>query len=198
MAPNDRSCGGACPSDQLTGRGVRHVLHGYAATPSVTELMLQRMFLGDPPGNYDRILDFSTAVPPAASSSCQLRTFSTTILRRCPTTEMLGRPSPEMATPSTQKPASRTGLATARWAWRGSPACRPEGGTTCSWHEEPQRSSSASSTGISKRSSPAEVESSPSDEPYYTRYIRRMGEDGWLGWGGRGSTGARPGVRSIR
>jgi putative iron-dependent peroxidase len=34
---------------------------GYAATPSVTELMLQRMFLGDPPGNY-RILDFSTAV----------------------------------------------------------------------------------------------------------------------------------------
>ena len=35
---------------------------GYAATPSVTELMLKRMFLGDPPGNYDRILDFSTAV----------------------------------------------------------------------------------------------------------------------------------------
>ena len=35
---------------------------GYAATPSVTELMLQRMFLGDPPGNYDRILDFSIAV----------------------------------------------------------------------------------------------------------------------------------------
>jgi porphyrinogen peroxidase len=35
---------------------------GYAATPSVTELMLQRMFIGDPPGNYDRILDFSSAV----------------------------------------------------------------------------------------------------------------------------------------
>jgi len=35
---------------------------GYAATPTVTELMLQRMFLGDPPGNYDRILDFSTAL----------------------------------------------------------------------------------------------------------------------------------------
>jgi putative iron-dependent peroxidase len=28
----------------------------------VTELMLERMFIGDPPGNYDRILDFSTAV----------------------------------------------------------------------------------------------------------------------------------------
>jgi len=34
----------------------------YAATPSVTELMLDHMFIGDPPGNYDRILDFSTAV----------------------------------------------------------------------------------------------------------------------------------------
>jgi porphyrinogen peroxidase len=35
---------------------------GYSATPSVTERMLQRMFLGEPVGNYDRILDFSTAV----------------------------------------------------------------------------------------------------------------------------------------
>jgi porphyrinogen peroxidase len=34
----------------------------YAATPSVTEQMLVNMFIGDPPGNYDRILDFSTAV----------------------------------------------------------------------------------------------------------------------------------------
>jgi putative iron-dependent peroxidase len=34
----------------------------YAATPSVTEQMLVNMFVGNPPGNYDRILDFSTAV----------------------------------------------------------------------------------------------------------------------------------------
>jgi porphyrinogen peroxidase len=34
---------------------------GYAKDPGVTELMLRRMFLGDPEGNYDRILDFSTA-----------------------------------------------------------------------------------------------------------------------------------------
>jgi len=34
----------------------------YAATPSVTELMLTHMFIGNPPGNTDRILDFSTAV----------------------------------------------------------------------------------------------------------------------------------------
>jgi len=35
---------------------------GYARTPEVIERMLNNMFLGDPPGNYDRILDFSTAV----------------------------------------------------------------------------------------------------------------------------------------
>ncbi|HET7013496.1 MAG TPA: Dyp-type peroxidase [Streptosporangiaceae bacterium] len=34
----------------------------YAATPSVTEQMLTNMFIGKPVGNYDRILDFSTAV----------------------------------------------------------------------------------------------------------------------------------------
>ncbi len=35
---------------------------GYARTPEVTEKMLENMFLGDPPGSYDRILDFSTPV----------------------------------------------------------------------------------------------------------------------------------------
>jgi porphyrinogen peroxidase len=35
---------------------------GYAASVSVTERMLVNMFIGNPPGNYDRILDFSTAV----------------------------------------------------------------------------------------------------------------------------------------
>ncbi|GAB2664457.1 Dyp-type peroxidase [Gordonia jinhuaensis] len=35
---------------------------GYAAHPSVTEEMLTNMFIGKPPGNHDRILDFSTAV----------------------------------------------------------------------------------------------------------------------------------------
>ncbi len=34
---------------------------GYAADPSVTELMLRHMFIGNPRGNYDRILDYSTA-----------------------------------------------------------------------------------------------------------------------------------------
>jgi putative iron-dependent peroxidase len=35
---------------------------GYASTPDVIEQMLRNMFIGKPPGNYDRILDFSTAV----------------------------------------------------------------------------------------------------------------------------------------
>ena len=33
---------------------------GYAAEPGVIEQMLRNMFLGNPPGNHDRILDFST------------------------------------------------------------------------------------------------------------------------------------------
>lgn len=33
----------------------------YAADVTTTETMLERMFIGDPPGNTDRILDFSTA-----------------------------------------------------------------------------------------------------------------------------------------
>jgi porphyrinogen peroxidase len=35
---------------------------GYASTPSVTERMLANMFVGNPPGTTDRLLDFSTAV----------------------------------------------------------------------------------------------------------------------------------------
>ena len=35
---------------------------GYSRTPTVTEKMLHNMFIGNPPGNTDRILDFSAAV----------------------------------------------------------------------------------------------------------------------------------------
>ncbi|MFG1705386.1 Dyp-type peroxidase [Nonomuraea sp. M3C6] len=35
---------------------------GYARTPTVTERMLERMFVGDPPARHDRILDFSIPV----------------------------------------------------------------------------------------------------------------------------------------
>ena len=35
---------------------------GYASDPGVIEEMLRNMFVGRPPGNHDRLLDFSTAV----------------------------------------------------------------------------------------------------------------------------------------
>ncbi len=35
---------------------------GYCRTPKVTEQMIENMFVGRPPGNYDRLLDFSRAV----------------------------------------------------------------------------------------------------------------------------------------
>jgi putative iron-dependent peroxidase len=35
---------------------------GYARSPRTLERMLENMFVGDPPGNYDRLLDFSRAL----------------------------------------------------------------------------------------------------------------------------------------
>jgi putative iron-dependent peroxidase len=35
---------------------------GYSRSPHTTEQMLENMFVGRPPGNYDRLLDFSRAV----------------------------------------------------------------------------------------------------------------------------------------
>jgi porphyrinogen peroxidase len=73
---------------------------GYAATPSVIEQMLENMFVGDPPGNHDRILDFSTAV--------------TGILFFVPTADFLDDlpPSPdEVARPPATDDEPRTGPA---------------------------------------------------------------------------------------
>ena len=35
---------------------------GYSRTPRTLEKMLENMFVGRPPGNYDRLLDYSRAV----------------------------------------------------------------------------------------------------------------------------------------
>jgi putative iron-dependent peroxidase len=35
---------------------------GYARSPGTIEQMLENMFVGRPPGNYDRLLDFSRAI----------------------------------------------------------------------------------------------------------------------------------------
>jgi porphyrinogen peroxidase len=50
------------PFGSLTAREFGTYFIGYARSPATTEHMLQNMFVGSPPGNYDRILDFSRAV----------------------------------------------------------------------------------------------------------------------------------------
>ncbi|AWT56652.1 Dyp-type peroxidase [Mycolicibacterium smegmatis] len=73
---------------------------GYSRTPSVTERMLDNMFIGDPPGNTDRILDFSTAI--------------TGGLFFTPTVDFLDDPPPlpsedDLAEPATAPPADYHG-----------------------------------------------------------------------------------------
>nr|WP_192830632.1 Dyp-type peroxidase [Mycobacterium sp. UM_NZ2] len=70
----------------------------YSRTPQVTEQMLRNMFLGDPPGNTDRILDFSTAV--------------TGGLFFTPTADFLDDPPPlpGAAAPTPSEPVETTGV----------------------------------------------------------------------------------------
>ncbi|MET9328837.1 Dyp-type peroxidase [Tsukamurella sp. NPDC003166] len=72
---------------------------GYCRDPAVTERMLRNMFLGDPPGNTDRILDFSTA-----HTGCLFFT---------PTGEWLDAP-PDLPSgaPSSEETATTTPVAT--------------------------------------------------------------------------------------
>ena len=72
---------------------------GYARDPDVIEEMLTNMFIGKPPGNHDRLLDFSTAVtgslfsyPPPASSTIHRpsRPCPQSRARLCPTTVRSG------------------------------------------------------------------------------------------------------------
>ncbi len=50
------------PFGQVGTREYGTYFIGYCRTPRVTEQMLENMFVGRPPGNYDRLLDFSRAV----------------------------------------------------------------------------------------------------------------------------------------
>src|SRR5262249_40072067 len=60
---------------------------GYSRSPRTIEQMIENMFIGRPPGNYDRILDFSTAV--------------TGSLFFIPTADFLDNLSPDQPTPAT-------------------------------------------------------------------------------------------------
>ncbi len=50
------------PFGSISGGEYGTYFIGYARSPGVIEQMLENMFIGRPPGNYDRLLDFSTAV----------------------------------------------------------------------------------------------------------------------------------------
>ncbi|WP_418888652.1 Dyp-type peroxidase [Mycolicibacterium neoaurum] len=70
---------------------------GYSRTAAVTERMLHNMFIGDPPGNTDRILEFSTAV-----TGCLFFT---------PTADFLDDPPPMPGSPE-PAPAAAAGTPT--------------------------------------------------------------------------------------
>ena len=57
-----RSCASTCRSAGSARGEFGTYFIGYARSPDVIEQMLTNMFIGKPPGNHDRILDFSTAV----------------------------------------------------------------------------------------------------------------------------------------
>jgi putative iron-dependent peroxidase len=78
---------------------------GYARSPRTIEQMLENMFIGKPPGNYDRILDFSRAV--------------TGTLFFVPTADFLdnvtvdgpaSRPAPEKSKPDTPEAGGSLGV----------------------------------------------------------------------------------------
>jgi len=50
------------PFGNVAGREFGTYVIGYCRTPRTTEQMIENMFIGRPPGNHDRLLDFSRAV----------------------------------------------------------------------------------------------------------------------------------------
>jgi putative iron-dependent peroxidase len=72
---------------------------GYSRSPRTIEQMLENMFIGRPPGNYDRILDFSTAV--------------TGNLFFVPTSSFLDSVSPDQPVPAASSGAQQPSMASA-------------------------------------------------------------------------------------
>ncbi len=67
---------------------------GYSRSPRVTEQMLENMFIGRPPGNYDRLLDFSRPV-----TGCLFFVPSATFLDAVTPEEPSGDPAPPASGP---------------------------------------------------------------------------------------------------
>src|SRR5207249_9079503 len=63
------------PSVTLARKEFGTYFIGYSRSPRTIEEMLQNMFVGKPPGNYDRLLDFQQGGHRGTSSSCHPRHF---------------------------------------------------------------------------------------------------------------------------
>jgi porphyrinogen peroxidase len=68
---------------------------GYARSPRTIEQMLENMFVGQPPGNYDRLLDFSVA-----KTGNLFFVPSATFLENIPEDDQVPLPSPVVAAPT--------------------------------------------------------------------------------------------------
>jgi putative iron-dependent peroxidase len=72
---------------------------GYCRTPRVTEQMIENMFVGRPPGNYDRLLDFSRAVTGTlffVPSASFLESVTDDAIVAAPTAASAVEPAPSM------------------------------------------------------------------------------------------------------
>ena len=81
---------------------------GYSRTPRTTEQMLENMFIGRPPGNYDRLLDFSRAVT-GSLFFAPSATFLDSLADEGPPTPSAD-PPPAEPDPSTSSPPRDTSL----------------------------------------------------------------------------------------
>jgi porphyrinogen peroxidase len=76
---------------------------GYCRTPRVTEQMIENMFVGRPPGNYDRLLDFSRAVTGTlffVPSASFLDSITDDTLAAPPAAPAVAEPAPSLTTGS--------------------------------------------------------------------------------------------------
>ena len=76
---------------------------GYAKTAGLIEQMLTNMFIGNPPGTYDRVLDFSTAV-----TGCLFFVPDADFLDDPPPADTTAGATPTEATPAEATPADVT------------------------------------------------------------------------------------------
>jgi putative iron-dependent peroxidase len=82
---------------------------GYSRSPGTIEQMLENMFMGRPPGNYDRILDFSRAVT-GSLFFVPTKTFLDGLTEDQPTDAALTAPSAEDSKPNLPKHDGSLGI----------------------------------------------------------------------------------------